>query len=337
MKRNIASIALIIALLTSGAAAATAPEVDASVERGLDFLAKLQRPDGAISDGPNPVAMTGLSLLAYLSAGHTPDAGRHGIVVRSAIECLLKSVPDDGYVGSVDGSRMYGQGIVALALAEAYGVENDAQRRKKIRLTLTRMIGVILKAQQAPKSAEFAGGWRYEPGSNDSDLSLSGWSALSLRAAQNVGLNVPKEPIEKAVGFVLKTFKDDEGAFAYQPGQTPTIAMTSVAVLNLHMLDAADKQQVKRATEWLLKKPIKSDERFFHYAIYYSTQASRQVGGALGDQAWANNRKLLLERQQPDGGFAPSPTREEPGRAYATAMSVLTLAVPFEMLPIYQK
>lgn len=337
MPQPLVCILIFLCLYAPVVSAATAPQVDASVERGLDYLTKLQRPDGAITDGPNPVAMTGLSLLAYLSAGHTPDVGKHGIVVRSAIEYLLKAVPEDGYVGNVDGSRMYGQGIVALALAEAYGVDNDVPRRKKIRQTLARMIQVILKAQQTQKDQPFAGGWRYEPDSRDSDLSLSGWSALSLRAAQNVGLNVPKEPIDKAVGFVLKTFHEDQGGFAYQPGQAPTIAMTSVAVLNLYLLDDADQQQVRKAIEGLLKKPIKTDERFFHYAIYYNTQASRQVGGVLAEQTWANNRKLLLDRQQPDGGFAPSPSGEEPGRCYATAMSVLTLTVPFELLPIYQK
>lgn len=311
------------------------PEVDASVERALAYLARQQRDDGSISDGPNPVALTGLSVLAYLSAGHTPDAGRHELVVRQAIDYLLAKVPKDGYVGNVDGSRMYGQGIVALALAESLGAESDPDRRARIRVTLARMIDVILKAQKTQKDAQSAGGWRYEPSSADSDLSLSGWSALALRAAQNVGMNVAREPIDRAVAYVARCYR--ENAFSYQPGQAPNVAMTSVAVLNLYLLDAADRDEVKQAAGWLGKQTIVPDTKYLYYTLYYSTQAAAQVGGTLAEQYWNNNRKLLLSRQQEDGGFPQSPTAEEPGRCYATAMSVLTLAVPFETLPIYQK
>jgi hypothetical protein len=311
------------------------PEVEASVEKALEFLSRLQRDDGAIADGPNSVAMTGLSLLAFLSSGHTPDAGRHELVVRGAIDYLLTKIPKDGYVGGVDGSRMYGQGIVALALAESLGVESDVDRREKIRSTLARMIEVILKAQKVQKEEAARGGWRYEPGSADSDLSLSGWCALALRAAQNVGMNVSKQPIDQAINYVARCYRG--GAFAYQPGNEPNIAMTSVAVLNLYLLDAADRDEVKRAAEWLAKQSVTGDTRYFYYSLYYSTQATTQAGGALQEQYWKNNRKLLLSRQQDDGGFPQSPTSEEPGRVYATAMSVLTLAVPFQTLPIYQK
>lgn len=313
------------------------PEVDAAVEKGLGYLAKQQKADGSITDGPNGVATTALAVLGYLAAGHAPDAGKHGLVVRGAVDFLVQAVPKNGYVGSVDGSRMYGQGIVALALAEAMGVEPNPQKRDAIQTALQRLIDVILTAQKVQKDDNNRGGWRYEPGSGDSDLSLSGWSALALRASQNVGMNVSKEPVERAVQYVVKCFKADEGAFTYQPGQGPSIAMTSVAILDLHLLDAADRDEVKRAATWLGKQAINNETRFFYYSLYYSTQAATQVGGDLQEQIWKNNKKLLLAKQQDDGGFAQSPSGDEPGRVYATSMSVMTLAVPYETLPIYQK
>ncbi len=319
------------------AAERAGPEVDVAVEKGLAYLAKQQKPSGAITDGPNGVATTGLAVLAYLAAGHVPDSGKHGLVVRGAVDFLVKAVPANGYVGSVDGSRMYGQGIVALALAEAMGVEPDPQKRQAMQNALQRMLDVILTAQKVRKDDNQRGGWRYEPGSGDSDLSLSGWSALALRASQNVGMNVSKEPIDRAVQYVARCFSMDEGAFAYQPGNPSSIAMTSVALLNLHLLDAADREEARRAASWLARQPINNDTRFLYYSLYYSTQAATQVGGELQDQVWKNNKKLLLDKQQEDGGFAQSPTAEEPGRVYATSMSVMTLAVPYETLPIYQK
>jgi hypothetical protein len=38
-----------------------------------------------------------------------------------------------------------------------------------------------------------------------------------------------------------------------------------------------------------------------------------------------------------DGGWPQSRNGEEPGRNYATSMALLTLAVPQNLLPIYQR
>ena len=100
-------------------------EHDAAIERGLAFLARQQAKDGSWGGGGPKLAMTGLSLMAFLAGGHTPDVGRHGGVVRDAVDFLVRQQPEDGYYGKLDGSRMYGHGIVTLALAEAYGVEPD--------------------------------------------------------------------------------------------------------------------------------------------------------------------------------------------------------------------
>src|SRR5262245_30795679 len=115
------------------AASSLPPKLDDSIARGLDFLAKQQGTDGSIA-ARNPdaklnvandqsVATTGVALLAMLAAGDAPDVGRRGTVVRSAIDHLVSKIPDDGYVGAVkadkgDASRMYGHGVVTLALVE---------------------------------------------------------------------------------------------------------------------------------------------------------------------------------------------------------------------------
>jgi hypothetical protein len=113
--------------------------------------------------------------------------------------------------------------------------------------------------------------------------------------------------------------------------------MTSVAVLDLYLLSAADREEVQRGAKWLTTHPVLADTKFFYYSVYYSTQAATQVGGELQENTWKNTKKLLLAKQQEDGGFAQSPSGEEPGRVYATAMSAMTLAVPYQLLPIYQR
>src|SRR3954463_12843220 len=64
----------------------TAPTVGASVQRGLDYLAKRQNPHGAFDSGENRLAVTGLSVMAFLACGHTPEAGRYGLGVRGGID-----------------------------------------------------------------------------------------------------------------------------------------------------------------------------------------------------------------------------------------------------------
>ncbi len=312
-------------------------ELDAAVERGLAFLARQQRRDGSFEGGGPRVAMAGLSLMAFLSAGHTPDAGRYGLVVRNAIDYLIEQAPKDGYFGAVDGSRMYGHGIVTLALAEAYGVEVDAQRRRRMRPIVERAIQVILDAQNVKKGEAHAGGWRYNPDSGDSDLSLSGWNALALRAAQNTGIDVPAEPIERAVQYVLRCYHVQQQGFCYQPGREPNAAMTGVGVLNLRLLTTRDYPVVEQARRRLAEVKINQDTRYPCYTAYYVTQAAFQLGDPTWSSAWGPIRQRLLETQLEDGGWPVSHTGEEPGRIYSTSMSILTLTVPYRLLPIYQR
>lgn len=313
------------------------PKLEQAVERGLTFLSKQQEGDGAIAGGGPRVAVTSLALMGYLAAGHVPDLGRHGAAVRAATDYLIAVAPADGYFGKVDGSRMYGHGITALALAEVAGVEPDPVKRRKILSTLSAAVRVILEAQDVNKNAGDRGGWRYEPGSVDSDLSLSGWNALALRAAQNVGVQVPKDRVQRAVEYVLRCYQKEQKAFGYQPGQAVSAAMTGVGVLNLFLLDASARPEMNASGEYLEKTLVNAETRFPYYSAYYATQAASQIGGGTWDVVWAATMDRMLAAQMEDGGWPVSKTGEEPGRAYATSMAVLTLTVPYRVLPIYQR
>src|SRR5258708_33902251 len=101
--RTIASINLLLMLLCCRAFAqeSVSPAHEAVVNRGLDFLAAHQNRDGSFGATQKP-ALTGLALLSFLSAGHTPDVGKHGAVVRSAIGVLLNAAQPDGSFGRDD-------------------------------------------------------------------------------------------------------------------------------------------------------------------------------------------------------------------------------------------
>lgn len=324
--------------LAIGQAVENPRRLEQSVERGLAYLAHRQRPDGSFEGAGPRLAMTGLALLAFLSNGHTPEFGRYGDVVRRAGDHLLSHMPSDGYIGRIDGSRMYGQGIITLALAELYGVELDPVRRRAIRQAVGLATEVILRAQDVPKPEHHAGGWRYEPGSTDSDLSLSGWNALALRAVTGSGAaEVPPDSVRRAVAYVLKCFHGDRGGFSYQPGHNPNPGVTAVAVLNLHLMDASDRAETQRGAQFLLDHAVTENTRFGYYAFYYTTQAAYQSGRQVWPVIWKRNSERLMALQMDDGGWPQSATGEEPGRIYATSMSVLALSVPMRLLPTYQR
>ena len=321
-------------------AAALPDGLDASVLRATEYLAKLQNPDGSFGAGDYKVAVSGLSVMAFLACGHTPGAGRYGLVVRGGVDFILSQSQPDGYYGKSHAKGMYDQGIVTLALAEAYGVEPDESRRQRMHAELTRAVKVILDAQAIPKADKDAGGWRYARDARDSDLSLSGWNALALRAAQDAGVEVPKEAVQKAMGFVLRCYNPTDKGFSYQPGGAGQLGPTGIGLLGLYLLDGAApaisaRPELTDAAKFLVDHPVNDATPFQYYAMYYVTQAARQAGGETWAAAFKAASTRLLASQAKDGSWPKQ--GEEPGEAYATSMAVLTLTVPYGLLPVYQR
>jgi hypothetical protein len=337
--------ALVLALLAQLATAAPKPEeeipprLDASMTRGLVFLAHQQNSDGSFDGGGPKVATTGLTTLAFLAAGDAPDVGRYGLVVHNSIEWLLAHQAQDGYFG--DGDRgMYAHAIATLALTQAYGVEPDMARRVRMHAAMQRAVAIILGAQNAPKSNPvFAGGWRYERNSPDSDLSLSGWNSMALRGAAAVGIDVPGDARKRAADFVVHCFDANAKAFGYQPGNAPQPGETAIGMLCLYLLDAVDANSSKLdgASKYLESHPIDDNSPFPYYATYYATQAAFQRGGETWTRVGRPSLERLIRVQDKDGGWPQSKSGQEPGRVYATAMALQALAVPYRLLPVYQR
>jgi hypothetical protein len=324
--------------------AAPLPEaLDASVARATEYLAKQQNADGSFGAGEYKVAVSGLSVMAFLACGHTPGTGRYGLVVRGGVDFLLAQSQPDGYYGKSHDKGMYDQGIVTLALSEAYGVEPDEGRRQRMHAEIAKAVKVILDAQAVAKPEPHAGGWRYKRDAPDSDLSLSGWNALALRAAQDAGIEVPKEAVQKAVGFVLRCYNPAEKGFSYQPGGAGQIGPTGIGLLGLYLLEGTTaatrpdvgRPEVEGATKYLADHPVNDATPFQYYAMYYVTQAARQAGGDTWNAVFKTTSTRLLASQAKDGSWPK--VGQEPGEAYATSMAVLALTVPYGLLPVYQR
>jgi hypothetical protein len=327
-------------------------EVDRAVEKANKFLLTQQREDGAITDRQYETTMTALSIMSLASAGITPSTpSPEGAAARKALDFVLR--PDrqdkDGYFGNKDGSRMYGHGIISLMLTEMLGMGADEEQDQLIESRCQAAIDLILSAQKQRKPSQYAGGWRYTPNSNDSDLSVSVWQVMALRSAKNDGLKVPATAIEEAVGYLQRSFTsrlDSSGkpaepvaGFSYLPeNNSPSFAMTAAGLLAMQVCGQYESPLVAGSADWLLAHPPKWDERFFFYGTYYYAQGMHQRGGEHAKTAEASVRQFLLGKQAADGSWtAPSGEEAGAGKVYATCMGVLSLSVKYHYLPIYQR
>jgi hypothetical protein len=329
-----------------------ADKTDQAISRAISFLASIQGKDGEIADrGNNQTAMTSLAIMALAATGHQPsDDTKEGVAMKRALAFVLRPDRQDpqGYLGGRDGSRMYGHGITTLMLTEMLGMGVDTQQDQIIRDRCKKAVELILRSQSARKDPRNQGGWRYQPDSGDSDLSVTVWQVMSLRAAKNAGLEVPKEAIDQAVGYIKRCYKvgreaagKSEGtksACGYEPGRNPEYAMASAGLLSLQVCGEYECPEVKGSAEWLKEKKVEYNSEWFFYGTYYFAQGMYQRGGDYAVYARKAVEDLLLPKQSPDGSWQGQHGQErDAGRVYATSMAVLCLAVKYHYLPIYQR
>jgi len=321
------------------------------------FLLSCQEPDGGFFDAAkgerdrHETALSGLALLGLAAAGHMPgDRTAEGAATKRAVDFLLQPARQDpdGYFGRLDNSRMYGHGIVGLALAELLGMGADKAQERLLHERVRLAMDLTLRAQRVTKrDPRHAGGWRYTPDSADSDLSVSVWHLLALRSARNAGIPVPKEAIDLAVGYLKRSYSTGDeahapgepfGGFAYQPGQRPDYSMTSAGMLAMIVCGQYESNEVRGAANWLRRNPVEAENRWFYYGTYYYSQAMFQRGGDFALEGRRSTERLLLSRQLEDGSWHGSQGQEYGvGRIYGTALAILSLGVRNHFLPIYQR
>lgn len=325
--------------------------VDTSIARAIGYLVAQQDKEGVISSNPhnNQTTMTSLAILAMTAAGHqAADETKEGAALKRGLDYVLREDRQDktGYFGGRDGSRMYGHGIVTLALAETLGMGADTRQDQLIRDRLKRAVDLILRAQSMKKEARHQGGWRYEPQSPDADLSATVWQVMALRAAKNAGLDVPKEAIDQAVSYIKRCWRAPDksrkdakpGACGYQPGNTPEYAMGAAGLLSLLVCGVYEGAEVTDSAEWLRGQKLSYEGEWFFYGTYYYAQGMYQRGGDAAAEARKSVEGLLLPKQGADGSWLAVHGQEQgAGRVYGTSIGVLCLAVKRHFLPIYQR
>jgi len=314
-------------------------QVDDSITRALSFLSRQQQNNGCwkIDAFGESTAATSLSIMAFLAAGHVPGEGPYGKQLERGIRWVLDHQQTNGMLlEKTSHGPMYDHGISTLMLGEVLGM-CDRKLADDVRKALERAIKVILSAQNVPKNQQHAGGWRYNHNSTDSDLSVTGWQLLALRAAKSGGCDVPAEQIERAVSYVRNCSRGGRG-FGYTPGSGGTPTLTGVGVLALEVCGEHHDDEAVRGGDFLLRSPLQFRDPYFFYGVYYCSVGMFKMGGKYWDDSQAHLRDVLLNNQQADGSWTAGNGGEmAAGRIYCTSMAVLALAVEYQYLPIYQR
>ncbi|MGD9858137.1 MAG: prenyltransferase/squalene oxidase repeat-containing protein [Planctomycetaceae bacterium] len=333
--------------------------LDLGVDRGLEYLAAQQREDGSFETLPaGQPAITSLCVMAFLSRGHVPAEGPYGDVVSRAIDFVLGIQQDDGLLYGLpiapsfdqfNGSHtaIYNHAIAGLMLAEVYGM-TDAARQPRLREAIIKAIEFTRARQIAPKGKRVdKGGWRYvRPyAANDSDLSVTSWQLMFLRSAKNAEFDVPQKFIDEAMEYVRGCFDTMQSTFMYAESERrPSGGIVGGGILALALGGEHHSKIARTAGEWILANRDRSYNGpgvhgldRYHYSTYYCSQAMFQLGGRYWATYYPEMMDTFLENQRADGSWDPESVKDEPyGRTYTTALAILALTPPYQILPIYQ-
>jgi hypothetical protein len=205
--------------------------------------------------------------------------------------------------------------------------------------------------QRWPKDRSYdSGGWRYvnDDGPKDSDLSLTGWQLMFLRSARNAGFDVPKERIDDAVGYVRRSFDRKYGAFNYTITRkdSPSRGVAGHGILALGHAGFHNSLEAQQTGQWLMRYSFKNyndnqqlNGDRYHYSLFTCCHGMYQLGSPYWEQFFPPVVQALLDAQNPNGSWEPeSDRRDKPyGNSYTTALVVLALGTPNQLLPIFQR
>ncbi len=350
-----------------------------AIDLALAWLAAHQSRDGAweaagfanwcderpvekpILDGPgkprNDVGVTGLSLLAFLGAGHTGRGeGPYAKTVSRGLR-FLRAVQDvEGCVGPrASGHFIYNHAIATLALVEAYGAAPSAAGLESAQRALD-FIAIARNPQ---------GVWRYGIQPDDGDTSITGWMFLALDAARRVDAAAPKDQpapftidakaLDASRAWIESMTDPDTGRLGYQTRGTGSArhvenidafpaerveAMTAVGVFVRTLLgeDPDRNLAVMKGLRLIAALPPTWNPKDGSIDMYaWHLEAIAMAQDVDASPLWQRALvEALADHQRTDGNACGArgswdpidPWGPDGGRVYATAISVLALQAP---------
>ena len=342
--------------LTSALADEKAAEVHEAVDRGLEWLSTQQNEDGAFSSvqrprhagGPN-ATITAYAVLAFLSRGERPGVGRHGRLMSRAIDYILSLQRDDGSISHLPATEPlanYEHPLCGVMLSEVYGSTTGGQA-ERISRTIERALAYSRSAQfSADRLSGHQGGWGYSR--PDACVPTTAWELMFLRSAHNAGFNVPKQWVDEGIAFIARCYSaraQGAGVFRFNRGKGWSNSNTTGAgALALQLHGRRDDPMVRGCVEWIKSRGVPRQGQIprVYYGYYFCSQAMAQRGGVDWNEYFPRLVDRLLAYQSREGYWElkqPGGNRGEEllGNSYNTALAVLCLTLPDQLLPIHQR
>ncbi len=328
------------------------PVWEASITKGLNWMARTQSARGHWTAGNYPTAMTALAGMSLLCSGSTTTQGPYRKHISRAVSYLVnvaaKRVGDQfdgdlvprnsGLIGDpVNASRYtYGHGFSMLFLSQVLGEEEDEKRRSDLIEVLTKAVDFSAKAQTR------SGGWGYvsaKDGNQFDEGSTTITQVQGLRGCRNAGIPVPTEVITKAIKYIY-TCKNDDGGISYSSRNRGSSrpAITAAALAGLYNAGDYKSDQAKAMLKYCKDKLYKITDgtRAFghwHYTYLYYAQVVYREGG----KEWASFRDKLYARIIKQQNNADGSWQGNIGPVYVSACNLIMLQLNKGYLPIYQK
>jgi hypothetical protein len=313
------------------------PKTEASIEKGLKWIAKSQSSLGHWTAGGYPTAMTALAGTALTASGSTTVQGPYSKNIRKAVDYLLGKLRPNGLIGdpASDNRYTYGHGFSMLFLSQVLGEEEDEERRQELIDALTKASDFSGKAQTP------AGGWGYvsaKDGNNFDEGSTTITQVQGLRGCRNGGIVVAGEIIDKAKEYIYSC-KNADGGISYSSRNRGSSrpAITAAALAALYNAGDYESKHVPEMLEFCKKNLQNLSEGpnsfgHWHYTyLYYSQVMYRQ-----GNKEWDPFRDKLyghiVKDQQTDGSWTGNI-----GPIYVTSCNLIMLQLDKAYLPIYQR
>lgn len=346
-------------------------QLDVSVERALEWMAKSQQRDGSFPTLPTgQPGVSSLCVMAFMAHGHVPGTEPYGQNVERALKFILSCQRENGLLalvapggptitrnisGDIGTPAAYNHAISALTVSELYGMSAE-QKARDMEQAITKALAASLVMQRWPKeTAEDHGGWRYVNDFDtwDSDVSVTGWELMFLRSARNAGFDVPEESVNDAVAYIRRAFNKEVGTFEYiiNDEDTRSRGMAGAGILALAHSGLHDSLEAKRAGEWLLEQSFANYNQIetfgqivyahdrYHYGIFNSCQGMYQLGGKYWAEFFPPIVRVLVDNQRPDGSWDTDSHMFDSryGNAYTTALMVIALGAPNQLITIFQR
>lgn len=297
------------------------PQVELMYIKGLKYLQNAQKTDGTYEGtyGQEP-GIIGFCLMSVLAHGDDPNTGPYATMVRRCVNYILsKQNKSSGYIGD----SMYNHGFATLALAEAYGMVRD----DRIGPALQKAVALTLTAQKKNRT----GGWRYSPESTDADSTVTGCQIVSLFAARNAGIPVPDEAFERGLKY-MASCRDSKGGYGYTGPSGPRVTLTAIGTLTLALAHQKTDSSFKTSLAFLRKNLNYRDSAYPFYFEYYMSQALFHADQDVWKEWNYKNMRYLGASQAPNGSWL-----SDYSSAYSTSAALLSLALNYRFLPIYEQ